>query len=428
MVLECDIQYSRGVSGFKLTKVGVTGVRRPVLIRREGLTSPLNSVVNCSMDIFVDLPAVQKGSHLSRNVEVIREVAEGSVASPVTGLENMAVDIVKRLLVKHEYAEHAEVCVRAEYFRPSRTPSGRGTLESYSIVAGARAERGGRVSKIIGVEATGMSACPCAQETVSELIGVRDPGFPLMTHNQRNVCTITLTVDEDAEIEADDLIDLAERSYSSPTFELLKREDEGRVVINAHSNTCFVEDVVRNGLTNVVGRYTDLPDDTVVHVASDSQESIHKHNANAERTATLGELRRERALNIKHRVRERIRYGSGTSSSAPPLADLLVEDSDVFEIDSGRAFEPVDVPGPVYDDAGAEELRVWNQLVPAVAAELDRVAERGFALDPVDLLPLVVHGGVEQAVRRLLAGVLLLHTLVRFGHVLHALSIEPFPE
>lgn len=294
MALACDVQYSRGSSGFKLTKVGVTGIHKPVLIKREGHSSPLNSVVNCVIDVFVDLPAVQKGSHLSRNVEVIRDVAEESVGKPVGSLENMAADMVKRLLVKHEYAEHAEVSIRAEYYRSSKTPTGRTTLEPYTLFAGAIATRNGRIRKSIGAETIGMSACPCAQETVSELLGTGKTDFPMMTHNQRNVCKVQLTVDEDIDIEADDLIEISEASYSSPTYELLKREDEGRVVINAHENTCFVEDVVRNALTLVVEKYGCLDDSTDVYVESHSEESIHKHDAAAARTATLGELRAER--------------------------------------------------------------------------------------------------------------------------------------
>ena len=117
--------------------------------------------------------------------------------------------------------------------------------------------------------------------------------MPVMSHNQRNVCTLMVTMPEDVSIEADDLIDLVEASFSSPTFELLKRPDEGQVVINAHRNTRFVEDVVRQVLDRFVKRYTDLPDSVQVDVVSDSEESIHKHDAYAERTATLGELRAE---------------------------------------------------------------------------------------------------------------------------------------
>ena len=298
MALKCDVQYGKGSSGFKLTKVGVSQVRKPVLIKRPELTNPLNSVVNCSIDIFVDLPASQRGSHLSRNVEVLREVAEESTSKPVTGLENMAVDMVRKLLVKHEYAQNAYVTVKAEYYKANKTPSGRDTLELYTIHAGAHGTRDGQIRKTIGVEAIGMTACPCAQETVGEMLNVENPGFPMMSHNQRNVVTIKVTTDVDQNLVVDDLIELAEKSVSTPTFELLKREDEGRVVINAHTNTRFVEDVVRNGLTLVVHHYKDLPDDAEILVVSDSQESIHKHNAYAERTATMGELREELAQNI----------------------------------------------------------------------------------------------------------------------------------
>lgn len=298
MALKCDVQYGKGSSGFKLTKVGVSGVRKPVMISRPGLTSPLNSVVSCTFDIYVDLPASQRGSHLSRNVEVLRAVADETVSKPISGIENLAVEMVEKLLVKHEYAANAYVSVVADYYKANKTPSGRDTLELYKIHAGAHGVRDGEVRKMIGVEVVGMTACPCAQETVGELLNVENPGFPMMSHNQRNVVTITLTTDRSQNIEVDDLISLAEKSVSTPTFELLKREDEGKVVINAHSNTRFVEDVVRNGLTLVTHNYKDLPDDVEVKVVSDSEESIHKHNAYAERTATLGELREELAQNI----------------------------------------------------------------------------------------------------------------------------------
>ncbi len=298
MALKCDVQYGKGSSGFKLSKVGVSGVRKPVLIKRPELTNPLNSVVNCTIDIFVDLPAAQRGSHLSRNVEVLREVAEESTSAPVTGLENMAVDMIKKLLVKHEYAQNAYVTIKAEYYKANKTPSGRDTLELYTIHAGAHGVRNGEIRKTIGVEVIGMTACPCAQETVGEMLNVENPRFPMMSHNQRNVVTVKVTTGLDQDLLVDDLIEIAEKSTSTPTFELLKREDEGRVVINAHTNTRFVEDVVRNGLTLMVEHYKDLPDDAEITVISDSEESIHKHNAYAERVATMGELREERAQNI----------------------------------------------------------------------------------------------------------------------------------
>ena len=298
MALMCDVQYGEGTTGFNLSKVGVTGVRKPIVLTRPGFNSPETSVLVCSFDIFVDLPARQRGSHLSRNVEVLRAVAEESYSKKFSNLEDVAAEMAKRLLEKHEYAVNVYVDVTAEYFRPAKTPSGRDTTEYYTLIAGAVGRRNGKTIRKIGVAATGMTACPCAQQTVGEILSV-SPDFPMMSHNQRNTCRIVIEHCGDSVVDADELIDMAERSVSSATFELLKREDEGRVVINAHSNTRFVEDVVRNGLTNVVGSLTALDDEALVFVSSDSEESIHKHNAYAERRASMGELRQEYSEKIR---------------------------------------------------------------------------------------------------------------------------------
>ena len=102
-----------------------------------------------------------------------------------------------------------------------------------------------------------------------------------------------ITTDESSEISINRLIENIEGCFSSPTFELLKRDDEGAMVINAHRNTRFVEDVVREALAMLVSEYSYLPDDTEIWVRSESEESIHKHNAFAERSAYLGDLGEE---------------------------------------------------------------------------------------------------------------------------------------
>ena len=292
MTLKCDLQYGKGAAEYKLTRVGVKGVRKPVIVSREGINETLNNSLNCSIDIFVDLPASQKGSHMSRNVEVLNEVVEESVSRPITAVEDMAADICRRLLDHHEYAQNAEVKISADYFRASKTPLGKDTFECYTILAGGQIVRGGPLTKSIGVKVTGMTACPCGQQTVTEMLGY-DGSLPVMTHNQRNVCTVLVTMPEKCSVEANELIDIVEESFSSPTFELLKRPDEGQVIINAHKNPKFVEDMVRTILEKFVQKYTELPDEVTLDVISESEESIHKHNAFAERIGTLGELRQE---------------------------------------------------------------------------------------------------------------------------------------
>ncbi len=292
----CDVQSRHLESGFKLTKVGVTKVKKPVRVRRNGAVNLINETLTCCIDIFVDLPSQQKGSHLSRNLEIIREIVDDSVRNPVDGVETLATIMCHQLMEKHEYANYGEVHVVADYFREATTPNQRSSLEFYKLFGMAKGRRGEGVRKTVGVEVVGMTACPCAMETVTDSLRregrYKNCDVPTMSHNQRNVCTVLLEVDESIDIEANDLIDLVEASFSSPTYEILKRDDEAAVVMNAHSNPKFVEDVVRDVLAKLVERYPDLPDDSLLTVRSESEESIHKHNAFAERHTTLGELRR----------------------------------------------------------------------------------------------------------------------------------------
>ncbi len=288
MIPICDVQNRKNETGFSLTKVGVTGVRKLVHVKRPD--EHRNEPLVCVIDVFVDLPADQKGSHMSRNLEVIRAVVSECTREPTTGIEDLAATIGKKLLEKHEYARYSNVNIVAEYFKDNITPHGKDTTEVYNLYGKARCERDGEISKTIGVEAVGMTACPCAQENVAQTLNCSKE-WPVITHNQRNVCTVYMSMDDNYMVEADDLIDLINSSFSSPTFEVLKRDDEAAVVINAHRNPKFVEDMVRDVLKKIVDRYTDLPDDVGIIVKSESEESIHKHNAFAERTATLGELR-----------------------------------------------------------------------------------------------------------------------------------------
>ena len=158
---------------------------------------------------------------------------------------------------------------------------------------------------IIGVEAEGLTVCPCAQEMVKDYSRKQllREGFsqvqvekilsliPIASHNQRGRGTIMIGTDH--EIAAGDLVRIIEASMSSETYDLLKRPDELFVVLKSHLNPRFVEDVVREMLQNVVDIYSELPDSAFVLAKQINFESIHKHDAFAESYGTLGEIRQE---------------------------------------------------------------------------------------------------------------------------------------
>ncbi len=275
-----DVQAWKPEANFKLTRVGIRGLKKPVCIKRGERTINLIPEI----DVSVDLPASRKGSDLSRNAEVVEEIVDKSVREPSFSLENLCEEIAEKLLERHEYANRAEVIASSDYFLERKTPMGKSTLEPYKIMAKAVAIKGERMKKFIGVEVVGMTACPCAMENIRNIYNER------ITHNQRNVAT--LVIESDGSVEADDLIEIAEKAMSSPTYEILKRKDEVEVVKKAHDNPKFVEDVVRDMLKMILDKYSNLPDDAIVIAKSESMESIHKHNAFAERITTMGELKK----------------------------------------------------------------------------------------------------------------------------------------
>jgi len=285
-----DVQSRPSQSNFKLTRVGVTDVKKLVHIKRPGMKSAAPLVVK--MDLFVDLPAFQKGSHMSRNLELISDIIDVNLQKPVSDLESFCAQTAKLLLKKHDYATFSEVKAEADYFYDRTYPSGKKGLEPYKLVAEARAKANGEIKKLIGIRAIGMTACPCAREVI-KTIGKYDSKDIAPTHNQRNITTLMIEVPGDNKsVDANDLIEIVEQSFSSPTYSILKRKEEGQLVFNAHKNPKFVEDVARDILSEILKKYKNLPDDVIVVVRSESEESIHKHNAFAERVTTLGELRR----------------------------------------------------------------------------------------------------------------------------------------
>jgi GTP cyclohydrolase-4 len=65
------------------------------------------------------------------------------------------------------------------------------------------------------------------------------------------------------------------------------------MTFHSHDNAKFVEDCVRSMAEGVVETFDQLPDGAVVTMKQSNDESIHQHNAYAERIAEMGNLREE---------------------------------------------------------------------------------------------------------------------------------------
>ncbi|WP_116592479.1 GTP cyclohydrolase MptA [Methanobrevibacter thaueri] len=295
----------------KLTRVGVTGVKKLLQLER---TNKRPIILLPTFDAFVDLPSHQKGVHMSRNPEAISEVLEEVANGSTVDVESLCAKIVEKMMTKHEYAERVEISMTTDFMFMKESPVTKNkTQEMAQLKAkavGYRTEDNKiEIRKSVGAEVIGMTVCPCAQESVRESDKTKLLEFldeettqkvldtvTFASHNQRGVGTLLIEVPEHKIVKAEDLIDIIETSMSSPVCELLKRPDENATVMNAHRKPVFVEDCVRNMMEKIVQKYGDFPDDTLITARQENQESIHRHNAYAEKVTTLGELKEE--LNI----------------------------------------------------------------------------------------------------------------------------------
>jgi GTP cyclohydrolase-4 len=202
--------------------------------------------------------------------------------------------------------------MKSEYIVRRQTPVTRVTCQEVVDIfaeAVARAGPSGYVRKKVGAEVMGTTACPCAQEIMKEQAreelaraGLSEEvitdlleKIPLATHNQRGRGSISVEVHDRRCVSIDRIIKIIEESMSSKVYGLLKRPDEAVVVRRAHGNPKFVEDCVRTMAQKLVEAFNDLPDDAAVTLKQINEESIHQHNAFAERIATMGDLRAELA-------------------------------------------------------------------------------------------------------------------------------------
>lgn len=253
-----DVQGARDERGIHLDHAGVSGLRYPIVyVGRDGHSSP--SVADFAFS--VDVPPEDKGTHMSRFIEVL------AAADPQFGVHTIS-GLARTVRTRAE-ARTARVAVTFPLFLPRSAPvSGSTALSEYEgrMTADVKDDT---TSLSVGVRVPVTSLCPCSK-------AISDYG----AHNQRGLLTVDVrtTTDEDgvaAVVELEELVEIAEASGSCPVFPLLKRSDERWVTMRAYDHPVFVEDMVRDVALALQA------DDRIAwfRIHAENLESIHAHNA-----------------------------------------------------------------------------------------------------------------------------------------------------
>ena len=301
-LLDDDLQASQPEVRLGLSRAGVMGASKAIRISYGGIEKQIAADIECT----VDLDPSQKGVHMSRFPELFEEAIEEVVIGEAFLVEVLAEHIAAHI-VERQQALRAHVHISARYPIERTTPvTGLPTQEMVELVGIAAASARG-VRRLVGVQAAGINACPCAQGLVRGRASERllEAGFdggdverilelvPIATHNQRG--RGTLYVGTQASVNAEQLVGIVEGSMSAPVYELLKRPDELFVVEHAHLQPRFAEDSVRVALKTALEEYPQLDDGDFLLSHQLNFETIHAHEVVAERHGTVGELRAELA-------------------------------------------------------------------------------------------------------------------------------------
>src|SRR5580765_4827617 len=264
-VLGSDLQSSEPEVPIGLSRAGVRGVNKAIRLRRGQYEKLVFAEISCS----VDLDPQQRGVHMSRFPELFEQAIDELVIGEALLVEELA-EHIARAVVGRQRALRAEVEVTARYPLQRETPVTRKKTQEMVSLIGVAAASDTRTRRLVGVEATGINACPCAQGLVRGRASERllEAGFdghdvdrilelvPLATHNQRGRGTLFVGTQES--VNAEQLVEIVESSMSAPVYELLKRPDELFVVEHAHLQPRFVEDSVRLALKGTLDAYPDL--------------------------------------------------------------------------------------------------------------------------------------------------------------------------
>jgi GTP cyclohydrolase I len=253
-----DIQSQPDYRKIPIDKVGIKNLRYPITVRdrRDGFQHTIATI-----NMFVDLPHNNKGTHMSRFVELLH------LLRPDVSLEKFSV--ILENMKKHLNAASAHLEMTFPYFIEKNAPvSTSPGLMDYTCSIRGSSDPNGRVDLVSEVVVPISSVCPCSME-------ISDNG----AHNQRG--EVKLCTRFKKFIWMEDMIELVESSASCDVFSVLKRVDEKSVTERAFANPKFVEDIVRD----VAKRLNADDNITWFSVSAENFESIHNHSAYASITS-----------------------------------------------------------------------------------------------------------------------------------------------
>ena len=276
-----EIQDEYPMIPLPLEKIGFRGVKRRIILN----TPEGRIALDLDLDITISIGGDRRGAHLSRNIEALLP-GEVLIGDQSRSLEDYLEKVSNKLLNLHDYATSAEAKAKTIYY-VNISHNGINGVEPVNVEVTVYNNKLGVKKWTVSVTIAGLSVCPSAQRSVKEKLQTTSIA---PSHVQRVYLTGRVTTRREM-VRIEDITRALAKSFSAPAFTLLKRDDEARLVISAHSNPKFAEDIAREALHNIARTISGMVDpNTIIEVEVDSYESIHPHNVYAYARASLSSL------------------------------------------------------------------------------------------------------------------------------------------
>ncbi len=250
-----DTQATADDRGLTVSRAGVNRLRLPAtIIDSDGSTC----TTVAEMDLGVEVPADQRGTHMSRLVECAHALA------PRLALRQLDSALLHLLARMQTHAGRIEC--RFPWFIRKRAPiSDRVSMLDVEVEMHAWIAAGAALPTLqMEVHVPVTTLCPCSK-------AISRYG----AHNQRSRVSVCVRAASLPAISR--LVTLIESQASCAVYATLKREDEKHVTETAYENPRFAEDLVRN----VYALVRKQLQPSYLRVATENMESIHNHSAYA---------------------------------------------------------------------------------------------------------------------------------------------------
>jgi len=241
--------------------------------------------LDLKINAFVELDTSRRGAHLSRNIDaLILSTSQGRTKSIEDYLEKVA----DKLLELHNYALRATVEAETIYYTDIKLNEIK-SKEPVNVKITVSKNRSGQKIWRVEVLVAGMSVCPSAMSTISEVTGL--PWGLAPSHSQKVSIKGAITTPGKF-VRIEDIAKALFLSPSAPTFTRLKRIEEAKLILTAFKKPKFVEDIARDAMCNL---YKLAKDKGLWNsfIEVESFESIHPHNVYAARSASFSEIEKE---------------------------------------------------------------------------------------------------------------------------------------